>query len=108
MEDYNVNNNALTNNAVALLNNMLVELKRLKIDRILDTPFCRTIDHLSNQVENVKLLITENPRFEWVLIQKEMDSLFQRDRNLDGVYIKLSWRPGGNFGFIKGQIKKAS
>ena len=53
-------------------------------------------------------LINQNPRFDWVLIQNEIDRLFNIDKNLTGVILKLNWREGENWAFIKGKIGKAS
>lgn len=107
MKDYKIQDNALNNKASTLLDRMLVEHKRLKIERFTDVPFCRNIDYLTSEVEKVKLLINENPRFQWVIIQKEMDRLFSTDKNINGIILKLSWKEGEKWGSINGKIEKA-
>ena len=108
MEDYNVQDNALTNKAIVLLERVLVELENLKIDRITDVTLRRNYENLISEVENVMTLINQNPRFDWVLFQNEIDRLFNIDKNLTGVILKLNWREGENWAFIKGEIGKAS
>lgn len=92
MEDFKSQDNALTNNAVTLLERNLTELERLKLERILDSNLCRTIDYLSSQIDNVKLLISMNPRFDWVAIQNEIDECYAKDKKATGVVIYLDWK----------------
>jgi hypothetical protein len=112
MEDYNVQDNALTNNVITLLERTLVNHQRLKIERITDITFCRSIDAMSSDVNNVMLLVKENPRFDWVVIQNEIDECFSKDKNATGVSIQLDWREvekgSENRILIKGKIGKAS
>jgi hypothetical protein len=108
MKDYNLHNNALNNKAIVILERVLVELENLKIERITDVTLRRNYENLIAEVENVMTLINQNPRFDWVLIQNEIDRLFNIDKNLTGVILKLNWREGENWAFIKGKIGKAS
>jgi hypothetical protein len=112
MEDYKVQDNALTNNAVTLLKRNLTETERIKFERILDTNLYRTLDHLIQQTKNAVLLIQENPRFDWVNIQNEIDECFSKDKNATGIVIYLDWKEV-EIGeeqriLIKGKIAKAS
>jgi hypothetical protein len=108
MEDYNVKDNGLTKKTIVLLERVLVELERLKIDKITDVTLRRNYENLISEVENIMTLINKNPRFDWVLIQKEIDRLFSIDSNLTGVILMLNWREGENWAHIKGKIGKAS
>lgn len=111
MEDYKSQDNALTNNAVTLLERNLTELERLKLERILDINFCRTIEHLSLQIKNAILLIQKNPRFDWVIIQNEIDVCYLKDKNATGIAIYLDWKEvekgKENRISIEGKIDKA-
>ena len=112
MENYNTQDTVLTNNAITLLERILVDLQRLKIERILDVTFCRTLDYLCSQLNNVKLLILQNPRFDWIAIQNEIDECYSKDKNATGVVIYLDWKEvekGKEKRIsIKAQIGKAS
>ena len=112
MEDYQAEDNGLTNNAITLLEKELVEHQRLKVERILDVPFCRTIDYLSSQINNAILLIRKNARFDWVAIQNEIDECYTKDKNATGVAIYLDWKDCEKSEeqriFIKGNIGKAN
>ncbi len=92
MEDYKAQDNALTNNAVTLLERNLTELQRLQLERILDANLYRNLDHLSLQTKNAVLLIQKNPRIDWVTIQNEIDESYSKDKNATGVVIYLDWK----------------
>jgi hypothetical protein len=92
MEDYQIKDKSLTNNSIILLERTLVDFQRLKVERILDTTLCRTLDNFTSQINNVMLLIHENPRFDWVAIQNEIDECYTKDKNATGVAIYLDWR----------------
>ena len=108
MEDYNVQDNGLNKKVIVLLERILVELERLKIDQITDVTLCRNYENLIIEVKHIITLINENPRFDWVMLQEEIDRLYTLDKNLSGIILKLRWREGENFGFIKGKLGKAS
>ena len=112
MENYKTQDNALTNNAVILLERILTEKQRLKLERILDSNLCRTLEHLSFQVKNVITLLRVNPRFDWIAIQNEIDECYTRDKNATGVVIYLDWKEVAkgkeNRISIVGKISKAS
>lgn len=112
MENYSLQDNGLTNNSITLLERMLIDFQRLKVERILDTTLCRTLDYLDSQVNNVILLIHKNPRFDWIAIQNEIDECYTKDKNATGVEIYLDWK-GCEKGkeqriSIKGKIGKAN
>jgi len=111
MEDYNAQDNALTNNAVTLLERNLTEIERLKLDRILDINLCRSLEYFSLQIKNSILLIQKNPRFDWVIIQNEIDRCYTLDKNATGVVIYLDWKDVENEKvnriYIHGKIGKA-
>jgi hypothetical protein len=112
MEDYNIQDNSLTNSSIILLDRILDEHQRLKMERIIDVTFCRTIDSLSSQVENVKLLIKQNPKFDWVLIKIEANRMIACDKNITGIKVELPFKDcekgKENWGIISGKINKAS
>jgi hypothetical protein len=112
MEDYKAQDNALTNNAVNLLERNSTEIERLKYERILDTNLVRTLDHIIQQNKNAIHLIQKNPRFYWVNIQNEIDECFSKDKNATGTVIYLDWkeveRGEEQRILIKGKIAKAS
>jgi hypothetical protein len=107
MEDYNLNDSALNTNVMILLNRTLDELTRLKLDRITDFTLCRNYDYLIGGIESVKLLITDNPRFNWVTVQKDIDDLYASDPNLTCIDVRFIFKEGAaKTGLLKYQIKK--
>jgi hypothetical protein len=108
MEDYNLQDNGLTKKTIVLLERVLVELERLKIDKITDVTLRRNYENLIAEVGHIMTLINQNPRFDWILIQKEIDRLYSNDKNLSGINLKLHWKEGENWGRIKGKLGKAS
>lgn len=105
MKDDRIKNNVLTRKTLILLDRLQLELDRVKIERITDHSLVRTIEFIKSENEKIRLLINENPRFDWVMIQKEIDRNFKIDSNLQGVYLKLRWGEGDNFVHIDGHIK---
>tara|TARA_R110002126_G_scaffold290356_1_gene447137 strand:- start:17556 stop:17882 length:327 start_codon:yes stop_codon:yes gene_type:complete len=108
MEDYNAQDNGLNKKAIVLLERILVELERLKIDKITDVTLRRNYENLITEVNHIITLINKNPRFDWVILQEEIDRLYTLDKSLSGIHLKLRWREGKNFAFINGKLGKAS
>ncbi|WP_343329296.1 hypothetical protein [Polaribacter staleyi] len=92
MEDYQAKDNALTKKSIVLLERMLTEFQRLKVERILDTTLCRTLDYFGSQLKGVMLLIHENPRYDHIAIQNVIDESFSIDKNATGVVLYLDWK----------------
>jgi hypothetical protein len=107
MEDYNLQDNGLTKKTIVLLERVLVELERLKIDKITDVTLRRNYENLIAEVGHIMTLINQNPRFDWVLIQKEIDRLYSIHKNLNGIKLQLSWSEGENYITIDGKLGKA-
>ena len=59
---------------------------------MMDYLLCKTIEHLISELEKIRILINENPRFDYVAIQNEIDECFTKDKNATGVAIYLDWK----------------
>jgi hypothetical protein len=112
MGDYQAKDNALTKKSIVLLERMLTELKRLKVERILDTTLCRTLDYFGSQLNDVMLLIHENPRYDHIVLQNLFDECYSIDKNATGVSLNLDWedceKGKENRVSIHGKIVKAN
>ncbi|ARV16626.1 hypothetical protein [Polaribacter sp. SA4-12] len=108
MEDYNAKDNSLTKNSLTLLDRQQSDLERLKKDRITDHSLYRTLTHYQAENEKLRILINENPRFEWIQVQNETDRLFSNDKNMGSVNIRLTWNANGSLGYITGKLVKTS
>jgi hypothetical protein len=105
MEDYTIENNKFIRNGLIILERVRPEMARLKMDRIRDTLLCKHLDYYDAELDKVSNAIKQNPRFEWVKIQEEIDGLYSIDPNLTGMILHLDWKDGGNRGFLKHRIK---
>jgi hypothetical protein len=105
MEDYTMQNNKSIRNGLIILERARAEMARLKVDRITDTLLWKHLDYYDAELDKVSITIKQNPRFEWVKIQEEIDGLYSIDPNLTGMILYLDWKDGGNRGFLKHRIK---
>ncbi|MCH3881711.1 hypothetical protein [Tenacibaculum aquimarinum] len=108
MKDYNAQNNKFIKNGLVIIERMLTEIERFKIDRITDDILLRFLTYLISEVEKLKIIISSNPRFEWVLLQEEIDRLYSMDKNLTGINIQLNWKDGEKRGLLIHNIKPRS
>ncbi|WP_397445977.1 hypothetical protein [Polaribacter sp. R77954] len=108
MEDYNAQNNKFIKNGLVIIERVLTEIERLRIDRITDSLLLKTLDFFKTELEKIKTTIIRNPRFDWVNIQEEIDDLYRRDPNLTGMILYIDWKDGGNRGFYKYKIPPKS
>ncbi len=106
MEDLNAKDKNLTKSSLILIDRQQSEIERLKIERMRDYSLVRSLNYFQIENEKIRTLINENVRFDYVQIQNEIYRLYAQDKNLTGIILKLSWREGENFGFIKGKIGK--
>ena len=54
--------------------------------------FVRILDYHLNKISIIENLISNNPRFDWMLIQNEMDRLFKVDPELTGYDIQFDFK----------------
>ena len=54
--------------------------------------FVRILDYHLNKISIIENLISSNPRFDWILIQNEMDRLFKVDPELTGYDIQFDFK----------------
>lgn len=106
MEDYNMQNNKFIKNGLVIIERQLIDIERLKIDRITDDNLLRHLEYYKDGFNKLKTIIVTNPRFNWVNIQEGIDRLYAMDPNLTGVNFQLDWKHGGNRAFIKHVIGK--
>ncbi|APG66322.1 hypothetical protein LPB136_13485 [Tenacibaculum todarodis] len=108
MKDYNAQNNKFIKNGLVIIERMLTEIERLKIDRITDVILLRFLTYFISEIEKLKIIISSNPRFEWFFLQEEIDRLYSMDKNLTGINIQLNWKDGENRAFLIYNIKPRS
>lgn len=108
MENYNLQDNGHSHKGVILLDRMIKEIERLKVDRMTDLHLYRFLQNLIIELEDLKTLIVKRPRFKFEIIQQEIDRLYKIDNNLSGIRIYLDWKDGENRAFFKHKIQKIS
>lgn len=106
MKDYNVQNNKFIKNGLVIIEKLHTELSRYRIDRLNDDLLLKFLDYLILELDKIKIAIENNPRFQWVLIQEEIDRLYSEDKNLTGINIQLNWKDGENRGYLNYKINK--
>jgi hypothetical protein len=104
MKDYNGDSNKFIQNGLVITERLFSDFERLKIDRIKDVPLLRYIDSFKFDLENIEKTIINNPRYEWVKIQEEIDRSYDSDKNLTGMNLCIDWKDGGNRCFYKHRI----
>ena len=111
MEDFRAKSNVLTRNTLILIDRLLSEFERLKIERITDHSLFRSLTYFQQEIEKLRKLVCENPKFDWILVADEANSLVRNDKNLTGVRIELSFKicekGKKNWGVIQGKIGEA-
>jgi hypothetical protein len=111
MEDYKIKDNILTKNSLILIDRLQSEIDRLKIERIKDDLLLRTLNFFQTEIEKIRTLINENPKFDWLLFKNEANRLITIDKNLTGIKIELSHKKcekgKENWGVISGKIGEA-
>jgi hypothetical protein len=104
MKDYNRDSNKFIQNGLVITERLFTDFERLKIDRIKDVQLLRYLDSFKFDLGNIKKTIINNPRYEWVKIQEEIDRLYDLDKSLTGINFCIDWEDGGNRGFYKHRI----
>ena len=108
MKDFNSQNNGRTHVSLMLLERVQTDIERLRVERIADLNLRRFLERLQKELNDIKLVIVQNPRFKFDEIQQEIDRLYKIDNNLTGIIIYLDWKDGNNRAFFKHRINKAS
>lgn len=108
MKDFNSQNNGRTHVSLMLLERVQTDIENLRVERIADLNLRRFLERLQKDLNDIKLVIVQNPRFKFDEIQQEIDSLYKVDNNLTGIIIYLDWKDGNNRAFFKHRINKAS
>ena len=104
MEDYSLESNKFIQNGLVITERLFTDIERFKIDRITDTELLRYMDSFKSDLEKIKKTIINNPRFEWVIIQEEIDRLYGLDKNLTGMNLYIDWKDGGKRGLYEHRI----
>ena len=80
-------------------NDIIFHLKEMKKEIYIsqtiynkDQNFVRILDYHLNKISIIENLISNNPRFDWMLIQNEMDRLFKVDPELTGYDIQFDFK----------------
>lgn len=80
--------NPVSNNLLIIADSFHTDLLR-RYNYLSDPFLIRENDSLLRDFENLKRIIENDPRLPWHIIQQSIDSLYQQDKNLVGVNIKL-------------------
>ncbi len=92
MEDLNSQNEVFTNNLIFIANNVQSEISNLRINRLSDSLLSKHLDFYAEEIEKIKDLAVNNPRFKWQLIEQEIDLCFKQDKSVTGVNIVFDWK----------------
>jgi len=101
-------NKDLTNDIVDHLNRLQADLLRLKIQNNRNFILSKTVDVLIDKINNITFLVTEEPRFDLMVVYRELVRNVRLDSRLTGAQINLDWFPEKepNRVLIKGVISK--
>lgn len=108
MKDFNSQNNGRAHVSLMLLERVQTDIESLRVDRMSDLNLRRFLESLQKELNDLKLVIVQNPRFKFDEIQQEIDRIYKVDNNLTGIIIYLDWKDGNNRAFFKHRINKAS
>ncbi|RKF04554.1 hypothetical protein C8N26_1226 [Tenacibaculum lutimaris] len=92
MEDLNTQSEVFKNNLIFIADNLQSEMYKLKINRATDFLLNKHLDFYTNELDRIKELTTNNPRFKWQLLEQEIDSNFKKDKSLTGATIFFDWK----------------
>lgn len=75
-----------------------------------DFHLVRTLNDANLRIDQIRNLISKDPRFPWQSIQMEIDKLYKQDPRLTGVELRITWgkKDAGHRGFIDLQITDKS
>jgi hypothetical protein len=71
---------------------VITDNSRRIIDNSTKHILVRGLTDANNRLKLVLSLIDIDPRFDWMLIQKEMDSLYREDNTLTGFDMKVDFK----------------
>ena len=108
MKDYNTQDKGHSHKALILLKRIQSDIEKLRVDRIIDIDLRRFLENKQGELDDLKTIIVNKPRFKYEEIQQEIDRLHKIDNNLNGIIIYLDWKDGNNRAFFKHRIGKAS
>lgn len=91
MGDLNIQNRAINNSFVFIAENIQSEISKLRVNRLSDTLLNKHLNFYYDEIEKIKELAINNPRFKWQLLEQEIDLCYKRDRSLTGANVVFDW-----------------
>ncbi|MCD8406403.1 MULTISPECIES: hypothetical protein [Tenacibaculum] len=92
MEDFNIESEVDKNNLILIADNLQAEMYKLKFNRASDFLLMKHLDFYTKEIDKIKILAVNNPRFKWQLLEQEIDSSFKKDKSLTGANIIFDWK----------------
>lgn len=92
MQDFNIKSELFKDNLISIADNLQSEICKLKINRVSDFLLTKHLDFYLNEIDKMKDLTINNPRFKWQLIEHEIDACFKQDKSITGVNILFDWK----------------
>jgi len=84
--------NKFSNDPLYHLNELEKDVHRLRYDYNQDPLLFRAFDSLIKRTALIKKLIKSSPRFEWQIIQFEMDRLYRLESSITGYEILFDFK----------------
>lgn len=81
-----------TKDIIFHLEKLQTDFHRLQIEHNKDYFLVKHLNSLIDRVLLIKNLVNEDPRFDWKIIQEEMDRLFGEDQSLTGYKIYFDFK----------------
>lgn len=90
-----------------ICNRVRTDLVRFCTLRPIDLDLLRSLESIEKDIERIQNQIFIDPRFDWIIIQEVISSMYKKDQNLSGVLIKFDWKEESlNRGIINYSTKK--
>lgn len=99
MKDYNVQNNKFIKNGLVIADGLLIEIERLRVDRISDNVLSKYLDYFKTEIEKLKITIAKNPKLDWINLEEEIARLYALDPTLTGLTVNYIWKEGNRLAY---------
>lgn len=99
-------NQDYSNDIIYHLEQLQADLYRIQIGNNRNFILSKSIDIVNGKIDFIKGLVQIEPRFEWKLIQNEMDRLFKKDNSLTGYTINFDFKDEEKPNRAKIQVNK--
>jgi hypothetical protein len=80
-----------TKSSIILIDRLMVDVFRLKIDRVTDEPLVKYLDYFESQLGKIEMTIRANPRYVWQELQDTFDYKYKNDKTITGASVNFNW-----------------